>query len=117
MASTRNRNTRGDYFLEQKSYESQINYKSSILFGENKTTHLPGDSLLTGRIANTLLSHNAHDVESQLFGIGSTNLIYAKPDTVPYSKHLDSLTMMDSRVPLILPIPLVVQKGQRPYRA
>ena len=117
MSSTRNKNTRGDYYLEQKALTHQFDYKSDVNYGENNLTCYPGDSLLTGRLANNLLSHNANEVESQLFGIGSTNLVYAKPDTTPQFKSLNSVSMMDNRVPLVMPDPLVIQKHQRPYRS
>ena len=117
MTSTRNKNTRGDYYLEQKAYGHQFDYKSDINYGENNKTCYPGDSLLAGRLSHNLLAYNANDVESQLFGIGSSNLVFAKPDTIPQFKSLYSLSMMDNKVPLIMPVPLVVQKYQRQYRS
>jgi len=115
MASTRNKNTPGNYSAEQWSLGEQINYNTYKNYGVAQTTHFPGDGLLQGRVAPQQLSNNSCDIESQLFGIGSTNLVNPLPPVVPEIKPLNSLAVMD-KIPLIIPGDLVVQGEQRYYR-
>jgi hypothetical protein len=115
MASTRNKNSQGDYKLEQWSNTQDINYKTYTSFGKPISTYLPGDGLLAGRVGATELSHNNHDIESFLFGIGSTNLVNPNTQTVPEIKPLKSVSIID-RLPVMIPDPLVIEPNQRPSR-
>jgi hypothetical protein len=115
MASTRNKNTTGNYNAEQWSLNEQINYNTYKCYGVPQSTYLPGDGLLTGRMASENLSNNYCDIESQLFGIGSTNLVTPLPPVVPEIKQLHSLAIMN-KTPLIIPGDLVVQGEQRYFR-
>jgi len=116
MASTRNRNCPGDYVLEQAQNRSICSYSEygHSAYGYAKETMLPGDGLLQGRVAPTNLSGNSCDIESQLFGIGSTNLVKPKDHVHPDLHPLLSLHIID-RLPVLVPEPLVVAKNQRPY--
>ena len=62
---------------------------------------------------NGILSENASDIESALFGIGSTNLVKAKD---PVIAHLNSLPNKKffNRPQSFIPEPLVIEKFQRP---
>lgn len=115
MASTRNKNTPGDYTAEQRSISQHINYNTYQSYGVPQRTYLPGDGLLAGRVASAQLSHNSSDIESFLWGIGSTNLVTPLPATTPEIKPLQSLAVMD-KIPLIVPGDLLVQPNQRYYR-
>jgi hypothetical protein len=115
MASTRNKNTPGDYISEQRSITQHINYRTYHSYGVPQTTYLPGDGLLQGRVAPHQLSHNSSDIESFLWGIGSTNLVNPLPPTNPEIKQLKSLAVMD-KIPVIVPGDLQVQPNQRYYR-
>jgi len=115
MASTRNKNTTGNYNAEQWSLNEQINYNTYKNYGVPQSSYLPGDGLLQGRIASENLSNNACDIESQLFGIGSTNLVKPLPTVVPEIKPLQSLAVMN-KTPLIIPGDLMVQGEQRYFR-
>ena len=77
MASTRNKNTPGNYRLEQYSLNQNIDWKlyEHSSCGRATQTNLPGNGILTGRMSNNELSNNACDIESYLRGIGSTNLV------------------------------------------
>jgi hypothetical protein len=116
MASTRSKNTQGDYVLEQRNNTliSQYSAYENSSYGAPVNTHFSGDGLLMGRIAPTKLSDNSCDIESQLFGIGSTNLVIPKEPVHPILKPIQSLSIAD-RIPLLIPEPLVVEKNQRPY--
>jgi hypothetical protein len=72
----------------------------------------PGDGLLTGRIGNPQLSRNAVEIESFLYGVGANNLVHPKSSVVPEINELRSLNIID-RLPVYLPQPLIIEKGQR----
>ena len=113
MASTRNKNTIGDYDLEQKAKNRQSDYLSYLPFNQPTQTHFPGNGLITGRFGPTELCNNSCDVESFLYGIGSTNLVTPKENPIAEIKKLDSLNIIDT-LPVILPSPLIIEGNQRP---
>jgi len=109
MASTSNKNTPGNYALEQKINQHIDSYRTYLHSGagEAYTNHLPGNGLLAGSMAPSQLCGNYCDVESQLRGIGSTNLVNPQTPVVPQHRRLDSLSIM-TKLPVLLPEPLVV---------
>lgn len=115
MASTRNKNTPGNYQLEQFGKLKQADYLTYIhsQSGRAAQTHFPGNGLLSGRYAPTELSYNPSDIESFLYGIGSTNLVTPLEQPIAQIKQLQTLNIMD-KTPLILPNPLVIEPHQRP---
>jgi hypothetical protein len=115
MASTRNKNTPGDYASEKKAIQLQVDYNTYHSYGVPSVNYLPGDGLLSGKVASASLSNNFCDIESYLRGIGSTNLETPQPEIVPSIKQLKSLAVME-KTPLIVPGDLVVEHGQRPFR-
>lgn len=124
MASCRNKNTIGDYHLQQRNYALSQNYTlyEHSQYGTAAHTAMPGNGLMPGAIPWTQLSSNPADTESFLFGIGSTNLTKPRPPPfVPQIKdycgkqaNLYSNTGISSNVTLI-PKPLVIPNNQRPY--
>lgn len=62
---------------------------------------------------NNILSNNTPDIESYLYGIGSSNLVeeYKKPH-IKLNK-LDNIKFFNTSTTL-LPDPLVIEKNQRP---
>ena len=113
MASTRNKNTIGDYKMEQQRYLSKCSYLTYEPYGKPQKTVFSGDGLLAGRVAAENLSSNSCDIESKLWGIGSTNLVNPQPDVTPDVYRLESMTFID-RLPLLVPEPLNLAKDQRP---
>jgi hypothetical protein len=113
MASTRNKNSPGDYQLEQKSNVGILDYRGLENYAVPQESMFPGDSLLTGRMGAMKLSNNFCDIESELRGIGSTNLVNPREPPRIELKYLRSLTMCD-RGTLILPSDLEVEPNQRP---
>lgn len=114
MASTSNRNTPGNYCMEQWAYNKQTAYSTYEPYGVAKPQLLAGNGLLVGHMGKEAMAHNPEDIESYLFGIGSTNLVKPKAPVQPHYKHLDSLSVAD-RLPLIMPRPLTVEDNQRQY--
>lgn len=116
MASTRNKNTPGNYCLEQREYkesEQYTLYKYSQ-YGQAYNTKLAGNGLNPGQMPWNTLSYNAPDVESFLRGINSTNLVNPAPVFVPELKCLKSANVFE-KGPTFIPEPLVIEKNQRPY--
>lgn len=117
MASTRNLNTPGNYCLEQKKNKDFENYTlyPNSQYGAAFDTKLAGDGVNPGQMPWNQLSSNAVQVESFLFGIGSTNLVnpeVSKP-VIPDLKPLKTADFFQ-RTCLFMPEPLAVEKGQRP---
>jgi hypothetical protein len=116
MASTRNRNTPGNYCLEQRQFSHSSNYTlyPNSQYGAAYNTNLPGLGLLPAQIPANKLSYNAADTESFLFGINSTNLVNPAPCFVPEIVKLNSANIYEKK-PTFIPEPLVIEKNQRPF--
>lgn len=116
MASTRNRNTPGNYCLEQREYKNSEQYTlyPNSQYGAAYNTKLPGNGLNPAQIPWNKLSYNAPDIESFLFGINSTNLVKPAPCLVPELVKLNSANIYEKE-PVFIPEPLVIEKNQRPY--
>jgi hypothetical protein len=117
MSSTRSRNTPGDYKAENNINNNNVDYliNKGYSYGQPMTTYFPGNGLLPGRVASENLSYNNIDIETQLFGIGSTNMVTPKLEQNAEIKSIQSLSIIN-KIPIIIPEPLVVQKNQRPFR-
>jgi hypothetical protein len=121
MASTRNKNTCGDYYLERQ--QDTIIMDNRLYENRRLAYHtaFPDAGINVGHMPNTVLSNNATDLESSLFGIGSTNLTQAPlketdaPHRNPHQwlKKLPSVAFFE-RMPVYMPEPLVIEKNQRP---
>lgn len=118
MASTRNKNTPENYLAQQRSIEKEISYRDYIHAGNGCPTEsmFSGDGLLMGRMVPTELSTNPVDIESFLYGVGSTNLVKPLPPVYASLKPLKSLTMID-RVSFIMPDNLAIEPDQRPLKS
>ena len=156
MASTRNKNTNGNFELENRANLGQmlynidqgcgIPYKSYfadqlhtrgdfLLLNRDNDVHSsyvqyhgycipyksfhPGNGLLGAKTAREVMAFNACDIESKLFGIGTTNLVKPLPEIQPRFKDVDanlrelqSLSIID-RVELVMPEPLKVSNNER----
>jgi len=116
MSSTRNRNTPGNYKQEQWQFQRQTDYSIHPPFANPSQVALPGDGLGGCRIrSGGELAGNYNDIESILFGIGSTNLVKPQPPVQAELRQLPELSVVDRRVPMVIPADFVVQNNQRPY--
>lgn len=115
MASTRNKNTPGNYCLEQKEFRQMETYTlyQNSQYGAAYNTRLPGNGLMPAQIPWNKLSYNAADTESFLFGINATNLVTPAPCFVPEIAKLNSTNVYE-KGPIFIPEPLVIEKNQRP---
>jgi len=69
--------------------------------------------MMTNGYNNNVLSNNASDIESALFGIGSTNLVKQKPAVKPELNCMGNVKFFN-RLETIMPKQLVIEKFQRP---
>jgi hypothetical protein len=116
MASTRNKNTSGNYCLEQKQNVGIVDFR---LFknGANGTafdTKLPGNGLNPGQFNYDSFSNNSADIESFLFGINSTNLVNPHPVFTPEFKCLRTANIYENSK-IVMPQPLNIVNDQRPH--
>lgn len=116
MSSTSNKNTPGNYAAEQRINDRMGDYRTYIHSApaEANSGHHPGRGVLPAKTARKELCANYTDVESQLRGIGSTNLVTPQKPVNPDYKTPSSLNFIDG-LEVTLPEPLVVEKNQRPY--
>ena len=114
MSSTSSRNTPGNYEIEQNTFHRYFGLVTNVngAQGRPMEVHLPGNGLLTGKMYSRDLAVNYTDIETQLFGIGSTNLVEPKAPVVPEFNELSSLNIA-SRVPMIIPEPVVLDPNRR----
>ena len=115
MAFTRNKNTQGNYDMEQIQLKRQFDmsiYQHSAS-GSSNHSYLSGRGLLQGKMAPTLLAKNAIDIESDLRGIGSTNLVQKYIPPVP---QIYQPTFLDiyKQPKIILPKPFSHNPNERP---
>jgi hypothetical protein len=115
MTSTRSKNTPGNYSAEQWSITQQ--FENSLYQnapnGQAHTRNLPGQGLLAGKMANRDLALNYCDIESDLYGIGSTNLVQPLAKVNPEILFIPSLNLYQ-KTPLQMPKDLFVEANQRP---
>lgn len=116
MAATRNKNTAGNYCQDQRQYKDSEAWRlyTNGANGYAYDTHLPGNGLNPGQFPWTKLSQNPVDIETFLFGINSTNLVNPAPPLTPKLNCLSSINLYN-KPDIIMPIPLVVPKNQRPF--
>ena len=115
MASTRDINSNGNYCLEQRSLE---NMRNNLTYYNGPNGHaanpaLP-ESYLGGRIPTDNLAYNPTDIESVLFGIGSTNLVTPKPLVLPQLITLPTVSFFE-RERVIMPNKVYPDNSQRPF--
>jgi hypothetical protein len=114
MASTRNKNTYGNFELENNENLAlfQTNISNSRIYSNNC---IAGEGLLGGKFPLNIIANQQVDIETALLGIGSTNLITRKPVTVNL-EDIHRLKSLDvcNKLPVIMPVPLAVKKGERP---
>ena len=116
MASTRNNNTKGNYCLQQRSYTDASQYNSYIhsQWGQASKNAIPCLGITPSHMPWNTLSNNPVDIESDLFGINSTNLVEPQAPVQPQLKNIPMIPYFD-RSPVIMPEKLVVEKNQRPF--
>jgi hypothetical protein len=119
MASTRNRNAPQNYCLEvredKQALERQL-YRNGAN-GLAVDTKLAGFGLVQGRMPWSTMSRNPVDVESALFGIGSTNLVTPQAPVTVEQKCLrySNLPGLEESRRVIMPQPFADNRFARPF--
>ena len=119
MSSTRNKNTRSDFKIEQNTQNIARNYVAfeNSYAGKAFEPALAFESvgILPTKMSREHFSRNSVDIESALFGINSTNLVEPQAAVVPQLKQLPEVKFFD-RMAMFMPEPLVVEKAARPFQ-
>lgn len=113
MSSTRLKNQPGEYNLEQLQNIYTCNNRLNAYRTKAKTTSLPVLGFNPSHIPSHILSSNSTDIESQLFGVGSTNLVTPQKPVEPRIHSLDTTSYFE-RPDLIIPEQFVFDNTQRP---
>ena len=119
MSSTRNKNTLMNYRAEVKKNDSISNYRFNINSQYGKSRNfldrfkLPDSTQPTRHVNPDHFSHNPIDIESQLRGINSTNLVGQSFKVDPQLKNIDNYKFYE-RVQLIMPNQITSDQNQRP---
>lgn len=117
MASTRLNNDKVEYCQQKRDWrlsEQFALYKYKCISAQSAIPQVGINMpMMTNGYNNNILSNNASDIESSLFGIGATNLVESKKPVVVKVNHLPERQFYD-RVETFIPEPLVVEKFQRP---
>jgi len=117
MSSTRNKNTDLDYKLENKINKNIIEqhlYLHSSM-GIPFSNFIPNLGYLPSHMSRDALSSNAIDIESSLYGIGSTNLVNKKTPIYPNLNKLEFKNFFERKENVIMPYPLIYNNNQRPF--
>ena len=116
MACTRAKNMSGNYCLEQRGIQHIMNYGlyENSASGQAVRPALPDIGSNPTYMPNTVLSKNSTDIETELFGIGSCNLVQPKMPVTPDLQKVPEVSFF-TRVPLIKPKPFVADSLQRPF--
>lgn len=92
MSSTRNKNNINDY--KQEKYENN-KIRDYLLYRNTNEVNIPGNGLMPGKIPSIEFSKNACDIESDLRGIGSSNLEIINEKITPNLNDLRTLNIYE----------------------
>ena len=114
MASTTNKNTKEDYCLQQQIFERNMDYNlyQHSQHGSSYQAAIPNKCVGIPKFSMNERTTNGIDVESELKGIGSTNLVKPRARFIP-NPHLLPNICFFNQPSTQLPNPVVVQKNQR----
>ena len=116
MASTRYKNIQSHYNIRNCQYNRIFDTNLDINTSMKKDNCFPDLGILTGNMSSgynhKVLSNNTADIESKLFGIGSSNLVKPQKIIIPDINKLNNCKWMN-KIPLFIPAPLVLEKNQR----
>ena len=116
MASTRNRNSDGEYKnwqAAQSTFSVRETHVTADMYSKNRA-FLPGNSLIHGKVPGVCLAHNSVDIESSLRGIRANDMVNGAPNVTPNVKKQQFMDVASrTRIPLITPAPLTYEPNQR----
>ena len=112
MASTRSKNDTGNYALEQHHFHLARQH----IHAPHRTSHrtaLAELGINPSHLPREALAHNPVEIETKLFGIGSSNMVMPAPIVHPQLKRLETRPWFD-RLPMVMPKRLITEPNQRP---
>ena len=118
MSSTRLKNHPNEYILEQ-SINKGIRYNRIQSYRTIAHTNvMPNLGIYPSHIPKEVLASNATDIESDLFGIRSTDLINPRNQCVPDIKisSFPNQAYFQRDLNVLMPKDLIVQTNQRPLK-
>ena len=113
MASTRNKNTYGNYCADTRQIQKQEDWFMASYKFVNPNFALPCSGINVQHMSASILSNNSVDIENYLYGIGANNFVTRVPQVVPDINTLQSVSFSkapDVYVPVLPPF----LTGQRP---
>lgn len=113
MASTRMKDSPANYALETRQNAGVFDNRIHAMRAYASDNKFPDAGIFAGPMPADALSHNPTDVESQLRGIGASDLTRQRPVHAPAPVQRSTVAFFD-RMPFVVPDPLVVRTGQRP---
>ena len=113
MSSTRLRNQVGEYRLQQSMnggiYDNRIQSMKRL----SSMDAIPQAGIMISHMPSTVLSENAVDIENQLYGIGSSDLVNRRKVVQPKLRNLPDVYHYKP-TDIYIPEPLIIEKNQRP---
>ena len=114
MASTRKINSKGIHSLEIRGNENVILNRTEEYRTTRNDTVMAELGMNASHIHGKVLASNYCDIESDLYGIGSSNLVQPRLKATPNINTIPVKSFFN-RFPMILPEPMVCLKdGKRP---
>ena len=116
MSSTRNKNSQLNYNLEKSNYEKILHEKLYLhsSCGRPISECIPSIGYIPSHLSRDALANNAIDIESQLRGIGSTNLETPCTPVTPSVRTLELKDFFERQKSVVMPYPMVYENDQRP---
>jgi hypothetical protein len=116
MTSTRNKNSQLNYNLEKSNKEKLLQEKLYLHSSSGRPVNecIPSIGYTPSHISRDALANNPIDIESQLRGIGSTNLETTCAVVTPSLRTLDFKDFFERQQSVIMPYPMVYENNQRP---
>jgi len=116
MTSTRNKNTQLNYNLEKSNIEKLLSEKLYLHSSSGRPISecIPSLGYMPSNVSREALASNSIDIESQLRGIGSTNLETPCEPVIPAIINLELKDFFERQQQVIMPYPMVYENNQRP---
>jgi len=114
MTSTRDKNSKENYRLEQNGMK-YIRNNLAFINCPNGRAYKPAitESFSTSRMPADNLSYNPTDIESSLFGINSNNLVSYNLPVTPQFKQMQFLSFYE-RPEMVMPTTVRIPTNDRP---
>lgn len=115
MTSTRNKNMPNEYKIEHNLNKRIMNENLYInsQHGRPLVEHIPLLGYMPSHMSRETFSNNAIDIESSLYGIGSSNLVNPKARVVPNNNNIMFKPWFYRSEQIIMPHPLAYEQ-ERP---